>query len=138
MGLYARLLDIEKNLTPLTNKQKWGERLAVWTLRNVFGRRYWRELAHMQAGMLPQKRAEDMARYRTQYESGLPCPVCLSVVETIPARIEGYDTRKVGVPPMSDPIPMPELTTGRGDDWRARIDRIEAAADALLAQGAKE
>lgn len=115
MGLYERLLEIEKNLTPLTNMRKWWERLAVWTLRNVFGRRYWRELAHLQAGMLPQKRAEDLARYREQYSSGLPCPVCLTVVEEIPAQSEGYDISLIGGPPMCDPIPMPELTTDRGE-----------------------
>ena len=59
--MYNYLLQVEKNLSPYPDEIPVWDKVCVWMLRNVFGVRYWRELAY--------KQAKEMREYRKYFRN---------------------------------------------------------------------
>lgn len=53
--IYDYLLAVEDRRNPFKTR---FDKACVWLLRTVYGRRYWRELALKQAGLMKQWRME--------------------------------------------------------------------------------
>lgn len=59
MGIYAYLVSKEKNLTPFPQDATRWDRFCVWLVKDVFGTRYWREVAYLQVA--------EMSAYKKAY-----------------------------------------------------------------------